>query len=422
MDPTAKPQTPERTKRVLVGVTGGIAAYKTAELVRLLIKAGVEVQVVMTQAAQQFVTPLTFQALTGRTVLSDLWEDSEVNGKSNRMSHIELTRSIDLVLVAPATADFIARLALGLANDLLSTLCLARPTACPLLVAPAMNHEMWLSPATARNIARLEQDGAIILGPDSGEQACGESGPGRMLEPQLLADRLLARFSPRPLTGKRVMVTAGPTFEAIDPVRGITNRSSGKMGYAIAQAALDAGAEVTLVTGPTALAPPANAHTIQITSVSQMFNEVNYNIAGVDIFFAVAAVADYTPKIEHNQKLKKSSAPLEIQLVPTQDILSHVAHLPNPPFCVGFAAESENVVEYAAKKREKKEIPVIVANLAQVAIGSDDNEVVIIDECGLHPVPRDSKIKIARAIIDFVAGKLAQPRRLHALKTLKSQK
>lgn len=407
----------ERAKRILVGVTGGIAAYKSAELIRLLTKAGMEVQAVMTDAAKQFITPVTLQALTGKPVLSDLWGDHDVNGKSNRMPHIELTRGTDLVLVAPATADFLARIATGQCNDLLSTLCIARnQAACPLLVAPAMNREMWENPATQRNVARLEQDGVMILGPEAGDQACGEVGMGRMLEPEALVESVLATLAPKALAGKRVLVTAGPTFEAIDPVRGITNRSSGKMGYAIAQAAIDAGAVVTLITGPTYMAPPSRCGTIQITTASQMLDAVQSHIADNELFFSVAAVADYTPKTLHRQKLKKSGTSITLELVPTTDILATVAALPNPPFCVGFAAETENVVEYASKKREKKGIPVIVANLAQDAIGADDNEVTIIDSAGLHPVPRGSKAFIARAIVAFAAHKLIQPQRLKSVK------
>ena len=408
---------PERARRVLVGVTGGIAAYKSAELIRLLTKAGIEVQAVMTEAGKQFITPLTLQALTGKPVLSDLWVDEEVNGKANRMPHIELTRQVDLVLIAPASADFIARIANGLCNDLLSTLCVARnQDVCPLLLAPAMNREMWENPATRRNIAQLELDGVTILGPDDGDQACGEVGMGRMLSPDSLVEAVLTRFAPKTLSGKRVLVTAGPTFEAIDPVRGITNRSSGKMGYSIAQAAIDAGAEVILVTGPTVLAPPARARVVPALSASQMFDAVVNNIGNVDVFFAVAAVADYTPKVVNDQKLKKSAQNLALELVPTQDILAHVAGLPKPPLCVGFAAETQNVIENAAKKREKKGIPVIVANLAQDAIGSGDNEVTIIDDAGTHPLPKGSKASVARAIIDFTADKLIQPPRLKAVK------
>lgn len=407
----------ERAKRILVGVTGGIAAYKSAELIRLLAKAGMEVQAVMTDAAKQFITPVTLQALTGKPVLSDLWGDHEVNGKSNRMPHIELTRGTDLVLVAPATADFLARIATGQCNDLLSTLCIARSqAACPLLVAPAMNREMWENPATQRNVARLEQDGVVILGPEAGDQACGEVGMGRMLEPEVLVELVLATLAPKALAGKHVLVTAGPTFEAIDPVRGITNRSSGRMGYAIAQAAVDAGAIVTLVTGPTDLAPPSRCKTIHITTASQMLDAVLSQIDDNELFFSVAAVADYTPKTQHNQKLKKSGAVLTLELVPTVDILAYVAALPNPPFCIGFASETQNVIEYAAKKREKKSIPMIVANLAQNAIGAEDNEVTIIDDAGLHPVPRGAKASVARVVVAFAAHKLIQPQRLKSVK------
>ena len=408
---------PERPRRVLVGVTGGIAAYKSAELVRLLAKAGIEVQVVMTEASKQFITALTFQALTGKPVFSDLWVDEELNGKANRMPHIELTRHTDLILIVPATADFIARIANGHCNDLLSTLCIARnKDLCPLLVAPAMNREMWENPATRRNIAQIESDGVTVLGPAEGDQACGEFGLGRMLEPEALLEAVLTHLASKSLHGKRILVTAGPTFESIDPVRGITNRSSGKMGYSIAQAAIDAGADVILVSGPTGLVPPARARVVSVVSASQMFDAVLSNIRDVDVFFAVAAVADYTPKVVNDQKLKKSAQNLRLELVPTQDILAHVARLPNRPLCVGFAAETQNVLEYAVKKREMKGIPVIVANLAQNAIGSDDNEVTIIDDAGMHPLPKGSKASVARSIIEFTADKLLQPPRLKAVK------
>jgi phosphopantothenoylcysteine decarboxylase/phosphopantothenate--cysteine ligase len=386
-----------QTKRILLGVTGGIAAYKAAELTRLLRKRGIEVQVAMTEAACRFIAPTTFQALSGNAVFTDLWDERAASG----MAHIALTRGFDAALIAPASADFLAKLAHGLADDLLSTLCLAR--ACPLLVAPAMNCEMWENPATQRNIAQLARDGVTILGPAGGEQACGETGMGRMLEPLELADALEAVWQPKVLQGKKVLITAGPTFEAIDPVRGITNASSGKMGYAVAQAALDAGADVVLVSGPTCLAPPLRAKTINVTSAQDMFDAVERDVAGCDIFIAVAAVADYRATNPRAQKIKKDGATLTLELTQNPDILSNVANRPDAPFCVGFAAESENLHENAEAKRRRKKLPLIVANLAQVAIGSDENELVLFDDSGAHPLPRAPKSVVARQLIGHVA-------------------
>ena len=398
-------------RRIVLGITGGVAAYKAAELTRILKKAGIEVQVVMTQPALEFITPVTLQALSGQKVYTNLW-DSDI---ANNMAHIELSRGADLILVAPATADFMAKLAHGLCNDLLSTLCTARhAAACPLMLAPAMNREMWENPATQRNVAQLVADGVIILGPDSGDQACGETGLGRMLEPatllQAVEDFYARRSTFKLLAGKKVLVTAGPTVEPIDPVRAITNLSSGKMGYAIAEALHTIGAHVMLVSGPTQLADPAGVNTIRIKTASQMLAAVNANLDDVDLFFAVAAVADYSPLSPKDQKIKKSNGDLAIVLIPTVDILATVAALPKPPFCVGFAAESENLVDYACKKRELKRIPMIVANLASSAIGADDNEVTIIDDQGQHLIPKNSKSKIAEAIVAHAAKLyLAQP-------------
>jgi phosphopantothenoylcysteine decarboxylase / phosphopantothenate---cysteine ligase len=381
-------------RRLLLGVTGGIAAYKAAELARLLMTNNVEVQVAMTEAATRFVTPATFQALTGKPVVTDLWDASF----PNHMAHIELSRGADAIVIAPASADFLAKLAHGIADDLLSTACLARN--CPLLVAPAMNREMWDNAATRRNVAALRDDGVVILGPAAGDQACGEVGMGRLLEPEELLDAVLAFFAPKRLAGRAVLVTAGPTFEAIDPVRGITNLSSGKMGYAIAEAAAALGAEVTLVSGPTALAAPTHAHFVHVTTAAEMLSAVKGHLAGADYFFSVAAVADYTPVATSGHKLKKSSQPMELKLKPTEDILAYVAALANGPFCVGFAAESENLAEYAQAKRLRKKIPMIVANLAQHAIGKDENEVTIYDDAGAHALARAPKSKIAYGIID----------------------
>lgn len=384
-------------KRLILGVTGGVAAYKAAELTRLLVKNGVEVQVVMTEAARHFVGPATFQALSGRPVLTDLWEGAATSG----MAHIELTRHADAVLIAPASADFISKLVHGAADDLLSTLCLARN--CPLLVAPAMNREMWDHPATQRNVAQLKRDGAVILGPASGIQACGETGPGRMVEPAVLAEDIDSFWHPKLLAGTRVLITAGPTFEAIDAVRGITNLSSGKMGYAVARAAIEAGADVTLVSGPTCLTPPTAARTLSVTSAQQMLEAVNGEIAGSDIFISVAAVADYYVLNPSEQKIKKDAHILTLELAPNPDIVANVMNLPNPPFCVGFAAESENLYEYAEMKRRRKNLPLLAANLVQDALGSEDNELTLFDDDGAHPLQRAPKIVLARQLIERIA-------------------
>ena len=392
-------KTTKQIARVVLGITGGVAAYKSAELTRLMKKADIDVQVVMTEAGTKFITPVTMQALSGNPVFIDAWD----NRIDNNMAHIELSRTADAILIAPASADFLAKLANGIANDLLSTLVLARRSTCALLVAPAMNREMWENRATQRNIARLIADGVIVLGPNEGDQACGETGLGRMLEPDALLAAVQSLNAPKSLSGKHALVTAGPTFEPIDPVRGITNSSSGKMGYAIAQALIAAGARVTLVTGPASIVPPADAKLVKVSSASQMFDEVKANFADVDVFFSVAAVSDYTPATPQLQKIKKTTDKMTIELVPTVDILAWVASQPSPPFCVGFAAESENVVENARKKREKKKIPMIVANLASSAIGSDDNEITILDAEGAHAFPKGSKAEIADVIVAHAA-------------------
>jgi len=385
-----------QSKRILLGLTGGIAAYKAAELVRLLIKQGYEVQVAMTEAACHFITPTTLQALSGRPVLLSQWDDSE-----RGMAHIQRGREADLIVIAPATADFLAKLAHGLADDVLSTLCLARN--CPLLVAPAMNREMWNNSATQRNLAQLRTDGVKILGPAEGEQACGETGPGRMLEAAALADAIQAQWQPALLAGIHVLMTAGPTYEPIDAVRGITNRSSGKMGYAIAQAARELGAKVTLVSGPVSLTAPAGVQTLGVNTASEMFETVKQHVSQCDIFIGVAAVADYRVAQPNAHKLKKSDAPLTLELTPNPDILAHVAQLPQPPFCVGFAAESQNLAEYAEKKRQQKKLPLLVGNLAQSAIGSDDNELVLFDDEGQHRLPRADKLTLARELMRYIA-------------------
>lgn len=385
-----------RQKRIVLGITGGIAAYKAAELARLLIKQDVEVQVAMTEAACHFITPATLQALTGRPVLVNQWDAVD-----SGMAHIDSSRAADAIVIAPATADFIAKLANGLADDLLSTLCLARD--CPLLVAPAMNRQMWGNAATQRNIAQLERDGVALLGPASGAQACGEEGMGRMLEAEQLAQDIVAVFQPKLLSGLKVLLTAGPTYEAIDAVRGITNRSSGKMGYAIAQAALELGAEVTLISGPTALSKPHGALAVDVTSAAEMLDAVKQHVANADIFIGVAAVADYRVAQASEQKIKKSDSTLTLELLPNPDILAYVAGLPQPPFCIGFAAESEKLREHASAKRKAKNIPLLAANLAQSAIGSDENELILFDDAGEHVLPRADKLTLARALLQHVA-------------------
>ena len=385
-------------KRITLGVTGGIAAYKAAELVRQLVKLGATVRVAMTEAATRFVTPVTFQALSGHPVHCDQW-DARV---ANNMAHIELSREADVILVAPASADFLAKLAHGLADDLLSTLALARN--CPLLVAPAMNLQMWNNPATQRNVATLRADGITLLGPASGDQACGEVGLGRMIEPEEIVEDVVAYFQAKHLAGKRVLMTAGPTFEAIDPVRVITNLSSGKMGFALARAAHEAGADVTLVCGPVSQATPRGITRINVASALEMHTAVMQHVAGQDVFIGVAAFADYRPAAPSAQKIKKDGckAP-SIELVQNPDILADVAALPEPPFCVGFAAESQNLAAYAQKKRLAKKIPLIVGNLIQDGFGGDQNKLALFDDTGETRLPPASKIELARALVAHIA-------------------
>ena len=386
-----------RSKRIVLGITGGIAAYKSAELVRLLVKDGVDVQVVMTAAACGFITPATFQALSGKPVFTDMWDGRVTDG----MAHIALSRGADAIVIAPATADFLASVAHGLAGDLLSTLCLARE--CPLMVAPAMNRQMWENKATQRNIAQLAADGVAILGPASGGQACGEVGLGRMLEPAEIVAEIESQLAPKLLAGKKVLITAGPTFEALDPVRGITNRSSGKMGYAIARAALNAGATVTLVSGPVHLDAPSSARVEHTDSAAEMFAAVKKHLKGTDIFIGVAAVADYRPEKLSTQKIKKTASDMPLRLVQNPDILAWVAAQPKAPFTVGFAAESQKLTEFADAKRRRKKVALMVANLAQHAIGADDNEVTLLDDGGLHKLSRAPKTEVARQIVAHIA-------------------
>jgi phosphopantothenoylcysteine decarboxylase / phosphopantothenate---cysteine ligase len=388
-------------KHILLGVTGGIAAYKSAELTRLLVKAGHSVEVVMTEAATRFVAPLTFQALSGHPVHTSQWSELPANG----MSHIDLSRRADVFIVAPASADMLFKFAHGACDDLMSTLAAART--CPLIVAPAMNLQMWENPPTQRNLAQLIADGVTVFGPASGEQACGEVGQGRMLEPADIAELLEGFFCAKLLAGKRVLLTAGPTFEAIDPVRGITNVSSGKMGYALARACRDAGAEVVLVSGPTGLAAPVGISRIDVTSAAEMHQAVLGEAGRCDVFIGVAAVADYRVKNRSEHKHKKGDAPLAIELEENPDILRTVASLPAAPFCVGFAAESRNLLEFAEAKRRGKKLPMLVANLAQTAMGADSNEVVLLDDTGATPLPPMPKTEVARAIVQHLAARLA---------------
>lgn len=387
-------------KKIVLGITGGVAAYKAAELTRLLLKAGAQVQVVMTEGAQQFITPVTMQALSGQPVFTSMWDGGVPNG----MPHIELSRNADAIVIAPASADFMAKLLHGRADDLLAALCLARD--CPLLMAPAMNKQMWENPATQRNVAQLIKDGITLLGPDSGTQACGETGMGRMLEPEDLLAHINRFFTPKLLTGKRILITAGATQEAIDPVRVITNLSSGRMGIALAQTAADMGAEVTLVHGKVEIALPKSTQNIQSISADAMYQTVMHHIANQDIFIGVAAVADYSPAQKSTNKIKKSEHPLILELSKNKDILSDVAGLPNPPFCVGFAAESENLLQYAEQKRISKKLPLIVANMASQAMGSEDNEVTLLDDTGTHHLPRTSKTEVAHLLLQHVAQML----------------
>lgn len=387
-------------KKILLGVTGGIAAYKAAELTRLLQKQGATVQVAMTEAATHFVGAVTFQALSGQPVFTDQWDAR----MANNMAHIDLSREADVVLVAPASADFLAKVAHGQADDLLTTLVLARD--CPLLVAPAMNRQMWENPATQRNAATLAADGITLLGPACGDQACGEVGAGRMLEPAEIVEDLIAFFQAKPLAGKRVLLTAGPTFEALDPVRGITNLSTGKMGYALARACAQAGAAVTLVSGPTGLACPRGVLRVDVSAAQEMQREVLARAGESEVFIGVAAVADYRPAAPSAQKIKKNAAAMTVELVKNPDILAEVAALPRPPFCVGFAAESHDLATYAEGKRVNKKLPLVVGNLISDGFGGEDNTVVLFDAAGAHPLATASKTEVARSIVAAIAERL----------------
>jgi phosphopantothenoylcysteine decarboxylase / phosphopantothenate---cysteine ligase len=396
-------------KHIVLGLTGGIACYKAAELCRALIKEGATVQVVMTAAAEQFITPVTMQALSNRPVYTSQWDSRE----PNNMPHINLSREADAILIAPCSADFMAKLLHGGADELLSLMCLARPIdKVPLLLAPAMNREMWAHPATQRNMMQLTADGAHILGVGSGFQACGETGDGRMLEPPELLDDVIAFFQPKLLAGKRVLVTAGPTFEAIDPVRGITNLSSGKMGFAIARAAREAGAQVTVVAGPVSLPTPRGVTRIDVKSARDMLAATEPQAQGADIFIATAAVADWRPVSASERKIKKdgSGQAPELAFTENPDILGTVAASPRAKsgalFCVGFAAESHDLAANAQAKRLRKGVPLLVGNIGPATFGADDNALLLVDEQGTREVPRASKLELARQLIAEIAHRL----------------
>ncbi len=393
-------------KHIVLGLTGGIACYKSAELCRLLIKSGASVQVVMTAAAEQFITPVTMQALSQRSVFGSQWDARA----ANNMAHINLSREADAMVLAPCSADFIAKLAQGRADELLSLMCLARPAdQVPLLIAPAMNREMWVHPATQRNLAQVAADGATVLGVGCGDQACGETGDGRMLEPDQLLEEIIAVFQPKVLAGEYVLVTAGPTYEAIDPVRGITNLSSGKMGFAIARAAREAGARVTLVAGPVSLPTPRGVQRVDVRSASNMLEAVMNSSQAATIFIATAAVADWRPEHAADQKIKKdgSGQPPVLSFIENADILATLAQSPRGMsrelFCVGFAAESQDLLANAQAKRLRKGVPLLVGNIGPATFGQDDNALLLVDEAGTRELPRDNKLSLARKLIADIA-------------------
>jgi phosphopantothenoylcysteine decarboxylase / phosphopantothenate---cysteine ligase len=395
-----------REKHLVLGLTGGIACYKAAELCRALVKEGATVQVVMTAAAEQFITPVTMQALSNRPVYSSQWDARA----ANNMPHINLGREADAILIAPCSADFMARLVHGGADDLLSLLCLARPLdRVPLLLAPAMNREMWSHPATRRNTELLQRDGATILGVGTGDQACGETGDGRMLEPQELVQDLIASFRPKVLAGQQVLVTAGPTYEAIDPVRGITNLSSGKMGFAVARAAREAGALVTLVAGPVGLATPRGVARIDVRSAREMYAATLEQAPRASLFIATAAVADWRPASAAEHKIKKDGSGRAPQLHFTEnpDILAAVARSERARsgalFCVGFAAESQDLLANAQAKRERKGVPLLVGNIGPATFGQDDNALLLVSADGVQELGRAPKLELARQLIAVCA-------------------
>jgi phosphopantothenoylcysteine decarboxylase/phosphopantothenate--cysteine ligase len=396
-------------KHIVLGLSGGIAAYKSAELCRALVKSGVTVQVVMTAAAEQFMTAVTMQALSGRTVYTSQWDPRE----ANNMAHINLSREADAIVVAPASADFMSKLLHGGADELLSLMCLARPLdSVPLIVAPAMNREMWSNPATQRNVVQLKADGVHVLDVGEGDQACGETGDGRMLEAEEILHDLEAFFTPKRLSGKSVLVTAGPTYEAIDPVRGITNLSSGKMGFAIARAAQMAGAEVTLVAGPVHLPTPRGVRRMNVQSARQMHEVVTQQVSRADVFIATAAVADWRPENAAEQKIKKDGSGQTPQLafVENPDILASVAQSARAQsgalFCVGFAAESHDLLAHATAKRQRKGVPLLVGNIGPATFGQDDNALLLVDESGARALPHASKQALAVELVADIARRL----------------
>ena len=402
-------------KHIVLGLSGGIACYKAAELCRALVKQGATVQVVMTEAAEHFITATTLQALSGRPVFTSQWDARSASGLDNAMPHINLSREADAIVVAPASADFMAKLLHGRADELLSLLCLARPIdRVPLILAPAMNREMWAHPATQRNVAQLKADGAHVLDVGQGDQACGETGDGRMLEPEELLADVIAFFQPKALAGQRLLITAGPTFEAIDPVRGITNRSSGKMGFAIAQAAREAGAEVTLVAGPVALATPRGVRRIDVMSAQQMQAAVLAEVDRASVLVATAAVADWRPAQAADQKLKKdgSGAVPALAFVENPDILATVAASERARsgalYCVGFAAESHDLLAHAQAKRARKSVPLLVGNIGPDTFGRDDNALLLVDEHGSTELPRASKRALAQQLVHEIGRRLAK--------------
>ncbi len=403
-------------KHVVLGLSGGVACYKAAELCRALIKAGASVQVVMTQAAEQFITPVTMQALSGRAVFTSQWDARTSGGVDNNMPHINLSREAHAVLVAPASADFMAKVAQGRADDLLSLMCLARPVGqVPLIVAPAMNREMWAHPATQRNMAQLRADGTTVLGVGNGDQACGESGDGRMLEPHELLYEMVRFFAPQVLHGQRVVVSAGPTFEAIDPVRGLTNLSSGKMGFAVARAAHEAGADVTLVAGPVGLPTPRGVQRIDVRSALQMQAEVERACVSAGVFVSTAAVADWRPAAEAIQKIKKdgSGQVPALDFIENPDILAGVAASERARsgalYCVGFAAESHDLLAHATAKRVRKDVPLLVGNIGPDTFGQDHNALLLVDTKGSLELPRASKLELARQLVAEIARRLRKP-------------
>lgn len=396
-------------KRIVLGLTGGIACFKAAELCRSLIKAGAQVQVVMTEAAAQFITPVTMQALSGRPVYTSQWDARE----GNNMAHINLSREADAILIAPASADFMAKLIHGKADELLSLMCLARPLqTVPLILAPAMNREMWAHPATQRNVAQLKADGSHVLDVGQGDQACGETGDGRMLEADEIVEELHAFWTPKVLLGQHVLITAGPTYEAIDPVRGITNLSSGKMGFAIARAARHAGAQVSLVAGPVSLPTPRGVQRVDVRSALQMSEAVQRSAPHANVFIAAAAVADWRPASAADQKIKKdgSGDTPELRFVENPDILATVAKSPRAQsgdlFCVGFAAESHDLLAHATAKRARKGVPLLVGNIGPSTFGQDDNALLLVDAQGAKEFPRASKTQLAHDLIQDIAGRV----------------